>query len=493
MFLGQTGISIEPDSRKLSHSVLEAGWTICRRFCRAEGDSILAVDSEPLDDLRAAIASEDAGAVDECLESLGPSESSRAVTNLTEDEQTHLLTLLPGDEAAEVVESLPEAHAAQLLEQMSPDEAAGIVSELDSDEQADVMARLSGATAEAILSQMKPEEADETRRLMQYSPETAGGLMVTEYLAYVDNLRCEDVVNDMRKNAERYRYFDVQYAYVVSTKGELRGVLRLRDLLLASSTTRIDEVMLPSPKSVDVGTSLEDLERFFDHHQWLGVPVLETDGQLVGIVRRGNVEGAGEERSSRHFLKFMGIMGGEELRTMPLRLRSFRRLSWLSINIVLNIIAASVIAMHQDTLSSVIALAVFLPIISDMSGCSGGQAVAVSMRELSLGLIRPKEFLRVFSKEAAVGLINGIVLGSLLGLVAFAWKGNVALGAVVAISLAVNTLLAAVIGGTVPMLLRGLGQDPALASGPILTTITDMCGFLLVLSLASACLPWLTA
>jgi magnesium transporter len=452
----------------------------------------LELEHEPLEQLRTAIANSDAQAVDVCLDNLSPTESSHTVVNLSDEDQTRLLSILSDEDAAEIVEQLPEAHAAQLLEQMSPSEAAAIVSELDSDDQADMMTRLSDAGAAAIFAEMKPADAEETRRLMQYSPETAGGLMVTEYLAYVENLRCEDVVNDMRRNAERYRDFDVQYAYVVSKAGQLRGVLRLRDLLLALSTTRIDEVMLANPKSVDVATPLEELERFFERHQWLGVPVLEKDGQLVGIVLRVNVEEAAEERSSRHFLQFMGILGGEELRTMPLRLRSFRRLSWLSINIVLNIIAASVIAMHQDTLSAVIALAVFLPIISDMSGCSGNQAVAVSMRELSLGLIRPREFWKVFWKEAGVGLINGVVLGVLLGLVAFAWKGNIVLGGVVAIALAVNTLLAAVIGGTVPMLLRGLGQDPALASGPILTTITDMCGFLLVLSLASYCLPWLT-
>ncbi len=458
-----------------------------------KGTQTVESGSEQLDQqLREAIATSDGEAVDTCLNEIGSAETAHTVVNLSAAEQTRLLSLLPEDEAADLVEALPEAHAAQLLEHMSPIEAAGIVSELESDEQADVMARLSDADADAILSEMEPTEADGTRRLMQYAPESAGGLMVTEYLAYTDNLLCEDVVNDMRRNAERYRYFDVQYAYVVSSSGELRGVLRLRDLLLAPHTTRIDEVMLAQPMSVTVNTTLEELERFFDHHQWLGVPVLEKDGQLVGIVLRVNVEEAAEERSSRHFLKFMGIMGGEELRTMPLRLRSFRRLSWLSINIVLNILAASVIAMHQDTLSSVIALAVFLPIISDMSGCSGNQAVAVSMRELSLGLIRPREFWRVFWKEAGVGTINGVVLGLLLGAVAFLWKGNLVLGAVVATALALNTLLAAVIGGTVPMLLRGLGQDPALASGPILTTITDMCGFLLVLSMASYCLPWLT-
>jgi magnesium transporter len=156
---------------------------------------------------------------------------------------------------------------------------------------------------------------------------------------------------------------------------------------------------------------------------------------------------------------------------------------------VLNMIAASVIALYQDTLRAAIALAVFLPIISDMSGCSGNQAVAVSIRELSLGLIRPSEFLRVFSKEALLGLFNGLVLGLVLGAVAVLWKGNLQLGLVVGSALALNTLLSVVIGGSMPLLLKKLGADPALASMPLLTTITDMCGFFFVLSFASATLP----
>jgi magnesium transporter len=169
--------------------------------------------------------------------------------------------------------------------------------------------------------------------------------------------------------------------------------------------------------------------------------------------------------------------------------RSSRRLAWLSTNIVLNVIAASVIALYQETLAAVIALAVFLPIISDMSGCSGNQAVAVSMRELALGLLRPSEFWRVWRKEAAVGLINGLALGLLIGAVAWAWKGNPFLGLVVGGAMTLNTLVAVSIGGTVPLILRRLGVDPALASGPILTTVTDMCGFFLLLSIAAALLP----
>ena len=177
---------------------------------------------------------------------------------------------------------------------------------------------------------------------------------------------------------------------------------------------------------------------------------------------------------------------------MPLFKRSTRRLSWLSINIVLNIIAAGVIALYQDTLEQAIVLAVFLPIISDMSGCSGNQAVAVSIRELTLGLVRPKELFHVLSKEATLGIVNGVVLGLLLGGAALLWKGNPYLGLVVGVALAANTLVAVSFGGLIPLMLRAMKADPALASGPLLTTITDMCGFFFVLSFATLLLPKLS-
>jgi magnesium transporter len=176
---------------------------------------------------------------------------------------------------------------------------------------------------------------------------------------------------------------------------------------------------------------------------------------------------------------------------MPTTLRAKRRLSWLTINIFLNIIAASVIALYESTLTAVIALAVFLPIVSDMSGCSGNQAVAVSMRELSLGIAKPADVFSVWLKEASVGLINGVVLGCLIAIAAWAWKGNGYLGLVVGLALALNTMVAVSIGGTVPLILTHFKIDPAIASGPMLTTITDMCGFFLVLSLATLMMPLL--
>jgi magnesium transporter len=224
----------------------------------------------------------------------------------------------------------------------------------------------------------------------------------------------------------------------------------------------------------------------------MALPVVAPSGKLVGVVNQDTVLNVVERESGEDFLKFSGIARGEEFRDMPMLKRVWRRLSWLSINVFLNVIAASVIAIFEDTLRAVIAIVVFLPIISDMSGCSGNQAVAVSIRELALGKIDPRKIRWVIAKEVFVGLLNGLILGVQIGLIAAFWRGIPMLGVVVAMALWLNTILSVIVGGSIPLLLKRFGFDPAMASGPILTTITDMCGFLLVLSLATLFLPYLT-
>jgi magnesium transporter len=356
-----------------------------------------------------------------------------------------------------------------------------------------------------LLGALPEEEAKSIRFLAAFHRDSAGGLMNTEYLAYREANSVDDVLNDLRRFADDYATYNVQYLYVVSSaeaiddsdhkgdsEGRLVGVLPLRDLVLAPRGRRISQMMIRNPISVDDSMTLDSLQHLFDSRSLFGLPVVDANDMLVGVVRRSDIQLASEQQAGRTFLRFAGILGGEELRSLPLKTRCGRRLSWLSINIVLNIIAASVISMYEETLSAVIALAVFLPMVSDMSGCSGNQAVAVSTRELVLGVIKPGDYLHVFRKEVLLGLLNGIALGILLGIVAYVWKGTPALGLVVGGALAANTLIAVCLGALIPLLLKGFKVDPALASGPILTTLTDMCGFFLVLSFAQLMLPWLT-
>jgi magnesium transporter len=444
----------------------------------------------PWDRLKTLTESGDSEALQTYLEKLEPLATIRALFRLSGEEQESLVSLLPAERAAEIIEDLPDVHAADLIERLDAGTAANIVEELDSDHGADLLAEIEPAGRHAILAEMAPDQAGSMRDLITYPADVAGGLMSTEYYAYPIAARVEDFLVDLQKRREEVEQLP-QRLILLDADRKPMGAVEIADVLLAETGTAL-ATLSKAIEPVRVDTDLADLEDYFRRYETLGAPVIDLNGRLVGRIRQHAVMDAIAERTQEEQLKAQGIVGGEELRHLPIITRSKRRLSWLSINIVLNIIAASVIAMFQDTLSALIALAVFLPIVSDMSGCSGNQAIAVTMRELTLGIIKPRDALRVWWQEASVGLMNGIALGILLGIAAYLWQGNALLGLVIGAALAINTFVAVSIGGTVPLLLKGMRADPALASGPVLTTITDMCGFFLVLSLATLALPWLT-
>lgn len=437
------------------------------------------------------VSENDAAAIEQLIEQHSTGELARAVGRLDDEERGKLIDLIDAGIAADLLERLPIVQAVQLLEEAEPDQAAAVVDELPSDLQADLLADLDDKDAEAILSHMLPAEALAARQLKEYAEDEAGGLMVTELLRYPEQWTVNEVVADLQAGADEYRDYQIQYAYVCTQQGQLLGVLRLRDLLLGDRSRAIRDIMIPNPLSVSDHLPFDQLHAFFQQHHFLGVPVVSDDGLLVGVVQRADVDQAWIERQDRSMLRRHGIVSGEEIRSMPLWERASGRLSWLSLNIVLNLMAASIISHFETTLAAAIALTAFLPIISDMSGCSGNQSVAVSIRELMLGIVNTRDVFQVWLKEISIGLINGLAVGTLLGLIAWFWKGNMVLGMVVGGALFLNTLVAVSIGGIVPLMLRRLGRDPAVASGPLLTTVTDMCGFFLVLSLASQFIDYL--
>jgi len=407
------------------------------------------------------------------------------IAHLEEYEVELVLQALSPEYAAELIGNLSEAQAAGALAVLRPDSAAAIIKELASDEQADILGELAEDQADAILQYMTREEAAAVRELTAYDDDVAGGLMNREMLKIPLRSTVGEVIKLIGETLETVSDDDILYGYVTDSADKLVGVLPMHNLLFVNRAATVAETMIKDPKTVLDTASLPELAEIFDSHSFLGIPIVNSSGQLCGVVHRESVNIAEGQAADSDYLKSQGIVGGEELRSMRVWLRSKRRLSWLSVNILLNIGAASVIAIYQETLQTVIALAIFLPIISDMSGCSGNQAVAVSMRELSLGLVRPREVLRVWMQEFKVGLINGFVLGVLVALAAYIYNGNAWLGFVVGIALFINTIIAVSIGGTVPLIVKRFGFDPAIASGPLLTTITDMCGFFLVLGIAS--------
>lgn len=444
-----------------------------------------AIESRLLDSIQQG----DGAEIADLLDPLPYSDALRILLSLPEQDRDAAFALMPISLAAEMVAEAPHEAAAAIVAHMQAQKAAEVLDELGSDVQADIVAEMDSADADSVLAEMETADAEDVRRLISHPENTAGALMTAEAFAFPQDATVGTVLRRLASDDEDFERYRGQHPYMLDEAERPVGVVSLRALLTAKRSMKLSEIMT-SPLTVSVETPLEALEDIFDEYPFLGLPVIEADGRLAGALARASVDEALAERAESESLRRQGVFG-DELRSMPTLLRSRRRLAWLSANIVLNIIAASVISAYEETLAAVIAIAVFLPMVSDMSGCSGNQAVGVTMRELSLGLVRPMDAFRVWRKEVSVGVINGLSLGVLIGIVAWVWKGNMWLGLVIGGALSLNTVLAVSIGGVVPLLLKRLGQDPAAASGPLLTTITDMAGFFLVLSLASLAMPLL--
>lgn len=440
--------------------------------------------------LEQAISQKDKAKIEVLISSLSPLDAAQAIAQLPQKSRRALFALLNPKQAANVVEVMPSIERSSIIGNISQEKASGIIEAMESDERADLLLELPKNKREQLIDRMTPDGARGVRELISYPENAAGSLMAKEYIAFDKSAKVSEVLRFLRDHSATFDQYSVSYVYVLDQNKQLVGVLRLRDLILKSQDATIEAIMIPNPISISVNAPVQEVKELFEQHHFLALPVVSGNERLAGIITAEDVRKEAEKTSIETLLRFTGIGGGEELRTMPLFLRVRNRLSWLSFNILLNLISASVIALFQDTLQAAIVIAVFLPIISDMSGCSGSQAVAVSIRELALNRISLKDYRSILTSELIVGLINGFILGIEVGLVAFLWKKMAILGIVVALSLWANTLIAVSIGGVLPVILKKFKWDPAIASSPILTTITDTCGFFIALSLTRLFLPY---
>ncbi|MCW5942710.1 MAG: magnesium transporter [Fimbriimonadaceae bacterium] len=420
-----------------------------------------------------------------------PSDAADALQALEPDEIARILETQDKRHVADVLEELPDDIAAATLVRMSATDAAEVVTELLSDEEADILAEVPEEHREAIILALDEGQRTLARELLSYDEDSAGGLMQKEFVALSLRARAGEAIAGLQARADEIASYPAAYLYVVDGQGVLKGILNLRALLFSQPETSVLSIMTKNPVSVNVATPSQDLLKIFRRHRYLALPVVDDDGVLRGVVTKDDALQFESEEIEEEFLRFSGIAGGEEVRDMPTWLRTRRRLIWLAVKMALNVAVGGVIAHFSDTLREVIALAALLPIISDMGGSAGGQAIAVSIRELSLGRIKVEDALWVSAKELGVGLLNGLILGGLIAAGAFVWQHNLVLSGVVGVALLANTILAVCLGGVLPLVLQKLRVDPAAASGPFLTMTTDVCGFALVLWLAGRFVEYL--
>lgn len=439
-----------------------------------------ALDPNPLEQMRRAVAEARWDDARRLTQTLDPADARHLFGELSGDEAAGLLAAEPPPRAAEILLWLSPGQAAAALSAAAPKTAAAIAAHLPSDELTDMLGRMEDDQREAVGRLLPEPRRAESERLLRYPPDSAGGLMETELLSFPVSTRVSEVIREIRGNQERYARLGVQYIYLVDDRGRLRGVTPMRDLLLAPEGAVMASIVRAPLVTIRDTASADEVVDTFAEHPFLGMPVVDEHERLLGVINRGDVQEAIQQRAEEQFRRSQGIVGGEELRVMPMAGRLRRRAVWLGVNLLLCLGGAAVIALNQETLAGAIIVAALLPIVSATSGNAAMQAAAVTIRELTLGAIDPASWLRVLVNELRLASLIGVLLGVAVGGLGLAWGAPPMIGIAAGLAMAINAVLAVASGALVPLALRRLGIDPALASGPITTTMADITGFVLV-------------
>ena len=410
-----------------------------------------------------------------------PSDLSDALAELDSDVQLRLVQLLPADVVSEALAEMEDSeHPEALLAALKPEHAADIVEELEDDDAADLIAELPPERARRILAAVADRK--DLEQLLRYDEETAGGKMTKGFVAVRDDATIADALAEIRRQAEHIE--DFYQVYVVAGTGQLLGILPLQRVVTTEPTRPVGDVVEPVVVQVTPDLDQEEVARLMARYNVAAVPVVDALGRLLGRVTFDDVIDVVEAESTEDLLRFGGVPAHEELEGGWIEaVRS--RLPWLYVNLITAFAAGAVVYLFRGTIAQLVALAVWMPIIAGMGGNAGTQALAVTVRRLSLGLVSRGEGLRVVGKELAVGMLNGVAVGLVVGVTAHFMGHGWGLGLVVLMAMWGNLIVAGTAGSIVPLALERLGADPAVASSIFVTTFTDICGFFLLLGLAS--------
>ena len=401
-----------------------------------------------------------------------------------EDAARETFRQLTATQAAAVIAELETADAAKLLDGLPDDRIAACLELLPRTVTTDLLGSFSEARRAEILSALPPEKAAVISTLLRYPPESAGGIMDTRFVAIRAGETSEASLARVRTAPVRPAD-DVSYIYVTDDAQKLVGVVSLRDLVFAPADRRISDIMNPDVRFLRVVDDQEEIARLIRHTNFLGLPVVDEQQRLVGVVRMHDAIRVAQTEATEDMQLMVGLSGEERIWTRW-NAALAKRLPWLGVNMLTTLLAAAVVSHFEETISRWAALVVFLPMISAVGGNAGMQALTVIVRGLALGDVTPGDAMRAVRKELAIGIANGVVLGTLIGLLAFGWKESLLLGMIAGAAMLLNQIVGTMSGVAVPFGLRRCGVDPAMASSIFVTTITDVIGFLIFLGLANA-------
>jgi magnesium transporter len=424
------------------------------------------------------------------LATLHPADRADAFADLPEDDQEEIIPRLNIQAAADLLEELEDEEAAAVAAHLPAGTLADVLEEMEPDAAADLLGDLPPEQAANALAQMEADHVDEVRPLLGHPDDTAGGLMTSEFVALrrqTTGQMAIDFLRGLQRDAAT-----PYYLYVVDRSGVLMGIVGLRDLIVAPPDAPVENIMHRDVISVPVGTDQEEVARLMQHYDLLALPVVDAGGKLAGVINYDDIVDVIEEEATEDIYRLANVPDGDLQVWSPLRLSMRRRLPWLVLNLGTAFLAAFVISLFEGTISRLAVLAVFQSVVAGLGGNSGTQTLAIMVRGMALGEIQFRDARRALLREAGLGVMHGAIVGLLVALGAWLWRGIPALGLVIGLAMMGNLVAAALAGTLVPLTLKALKLDPALASSVIVTMFTDVVGFGLFLGLATLFMPLLT-
>ena len=405
-----------------------------------------------------------------------------------DDDPLIILEKLPDEYVALLLDYAEDDEKFNLLSLFSKNRQAQIISEMSSDELVDLLGTLDEDEQNEIITNMNTEEVEEVKTLLSYDPESAGGIMATEFISIKETDTVNETINYLRTMAPDSE--TPYYIYVVDDLDVLKGVVPLRQIIVSTPDTLIKDIMIENIISAPVDMDQEEVSHIFEKYGFMAIPVVDHNGEILGIITVDDVMEIMKEEYTEDMFRLAGLDEEEKVAgTVIGAIKS--RLPWLLVNLVTATLAAKTVSLFENTIAQIVALATFMPMVAGMGGNAGSQTLTLIIRGIAIGEISYENQTGILKKEIAIGIINGLCLGLVVGVLGYFWVGSLVFGFVIGTAMLLNLIVATISGYLVPVLLKKVGIDPALASAVFVTTVTDVLGFFFFLGLATVMLQYL--
>lgn len=440
------------------------------------------INEKLIQEVRDSITDKNSKYLRKLIDNLRAADLADLIEYLKPEERMYLFEMLEPEGAGEVLVEMEPPVQELILSDLDNNAITEIVQELDSDDAADLVGDLPEDRAKDIIETLEDDVTEELEKLLPYDEDTAGGIMALEYIAVRDRATVQEAIDTIRENREEVE--NLFYLYVVDDLGRLVGIVSLKDLVVEPPDRLISEIMNPEVISVDVARDQEEVANLVKKYDLVSIPVVDEYNRLAGRITHDDIIDVIEEEADEDISFMAGVMNQEITEESYVKI-SRARLPWLIAGLFGGVLAALVINQFEHSIEKLIALAFFFPVVMAMGGNTGTQASTVAVRGLATGDISLVNVGKRLLVEMKVAISNGFICGIILGLIVYIWVGSIALGCVVAMALLLIIIISGFIGASVPLALKRMNIDPALATGPFVTTSNDIISLLIYLGLAT--------